>query len=156
MYIKFSITNRRFIHEISIEQNRRRLFYDALLDSGTEIEVKGKGEIILGILEILEKEQVDEIGKIIYEESWKDTEQNKNYPHSFRIIAQIPSSTFQSLLNLPEMNYDFYFAMEVNDEGSFSYGWAPDGRAIDWDVNTNITEKIMSSEISILPKDFLK
>lgn len=154
MKIDFSLSSRRFIHEISSDRNARILVFDAKVDHWTELEAKNKGQLYEGTVEIQEKDTVEQFGTIRYVEAMEY--EDKNYPHSFRIVAQLPSSTFQILLTYNEKILEAKIGLDFKcDEpgSSFSYGFAADGSMIDWDVEIKRTEAADSFQIAIVPKE---
>jgi hypothetical protein len=150
--ISFNLYNRRFVHEIGIKYSRRILIFEAWLENLTELNIIGIGEVSKGVIGFHEEELKEELGRIVYIPSWKDSDLDRTFPHSFRIETRIPPATFQALFTYDEKSMQLQFTFTSIDEGNMKYGWEPDGSAVDWDVEKQRFEVAESLAIALYRK----
>lgn len=150
MNFEFRLSNRRFLHYLSKGQSMRSLFFDANTNYRNRVYVfrngEGKGEIVKGRIEIVENDELDEVGALKLAD---------DSPPYFHATVHVPSNTFHALLKYDEINSKCAIGLDFSDilnsnglkyHGGGEFKWNAD---VEWALIANTVK------ISLVNKDEL-
>ncbi|WP_413790919.1 MULTISPECIES: hypothetical protein [unclassified Pseudomonas] len=154
VHLRFELTNRRFFHELGPDLSRRKMIFDAFVESSEELRVIEKGFLRKGDVSITTTPREGQIGSIYYVGAWRDSDTDSDYPHSFSIETSLPFESFEPVLNVDLDAYQIFLRFSTSLFGTgLTYDVAPDGSEKCWDTEKSNPVKAEEVVFVIVPRD---
>jgi hypothetical protein len=128
------------------------MIFDAVIPWNEDLDVKDQGDLRKGNVSIKCGVSEGSSGSIHYLGAWRDSETDSDYPHSFSISTALPVSTFEMLLDADLDASQVHLTFDSED-AALTYGYAPDGSEVNWDVGLSNPVKAENLTIVLLPQE---
>ncbi|MEW5511979.1 hypothetical protein ABGT16_05100 [Pseudomonas asiatica] len=150
----FELHAKRFIYKRDSDYSQRRLCFEAFLSDRYDLTVLSKGQLTKGEVTFTKTPHGSLIATIKYIEAWEDMDNDVKHPHSFSLGAVLDNEAFDSLMSVDLAVNHIYltFDTDIVDSG-LTYGYAPDGSEIYWDLGKEDPLKATSFSLVITAKE---